>query len=129
MATTRQKKLARAIIENASREKPLTKQELVVSSGYTPVQAKAKMHEITESKGVKDELKALGFTEENAMKVVTEIMLNTKAKHDHRLKATDQVFKVHGTYAPTKSIVANLDVEDESKQKAKTIIRGFIDPA
>jgi D-alanyl-D-alanine dipeptidase len=126
MATIRQRKLAEAIIENASREKPLTKQELVVSSGYTPAQAKAKMHEITESKGVREALNDFGFTEDNAKMVVAEILLKSEAQDKDRLKAAEQVFKVHGTYAPVKNVNVNLNTDNESRGKAKEIIRGYL---
>ena len=36
MATIRQKKLAKAVVENIQAVKPLNKQELVASVGYTP---------------------------------------------------------------------------------------------
>lgn len=121
MATVRQKKLARLIVENAIAKKPRNKKQLVVSSGYTEVQAKAKMHEITESKGVKEELALLGFTEDAAKKVVEEIMNDKDVDPSARLKATDQVFKIHGTYAPEKSITAHIQLSDEKRSKSNDL--------
>lgn len=113
MATERQKKLAKAIVENSRAAKPLNKQELVVSSGYGIITADRHSKEIMEQKGVQKELAVLGFTEENAMKVVQEIMLDARADKPSRLKASDMVFKVHGTYAPEKrKIEATIDAND-----------------
>ncbi len=126
MATVRQKKLARLIVENATLDKPLNKTQLVVNSGYTAVQAKRKQKEITESNGVKKELEVLGFTEEAAMKVVQEIMNNEDVDPSARLKATDQVFKIRGTYAPEKSIVANIQLNDDKNQKSSSLIDSIL---
>lgn len=126
MATVRQKKLARLIIENATLDKPLNKKQLVVNSGYTAVQAERKQKEITESKGVKKELEVLGFTEEAAMKVVQEIMNSKDVDPSARLKATDQVFKIRGTYAPEKSIIANIQLSDSKNEKSNSIISSIL---
>lgn len=126
MATVRQKKLARLIVENATLDKPLNKKQLVVSSGYTAVQAEAKQKEITESKGVKAELEILGFTEHAAMKVVDEIMNDKNVDPSARLKATDQVFKVRGTYAPEKSIVANIQVNEIKREKSNGLFDSIL---
>ena len=54
---------------------------------------------VIESEGVQEALEDLGFTEDNAKKVVSEIMLDSDNDANARLKATDQVFKVKGSYA------------------------------
>lgn len=126
MATVRQAKLARAIVENSKRVKPLNKKELLVSVGYSPVTADVKQGEIMEQKGVKEELEILGFTEHAAMRVVEEIMHNPKVDPSARLKATDQVFKVHGTYAPEKSIVASIQVSEDKRNKANGLIDSIL---
>lgn len=102
MATQRQKKLAKAIVENASLDKPLNAGQLLESSGYSKSSAEASPGVIIEQKGVQDELQMLGFTEENAKRVVQQIMLDEEADKNSRLKAADMVFKVKGTYAPEK---------------------------
>lgn len=124
MATTKQKRVAKLIIENTKLDKPLTGGEIVENSGYG-VSMKKNAFVVLESEGVKEELEANGFTEENAMKVVQEIMLNTKVEPNARLKATDQVFKVRGTYAPEKKLNLNLDVNKEHREKAINAIRNL----
>lgn len=123
MATVRQKRLAQAIVENMARPEPKNKKELLVSVGYTPTTADVKQREMFDRKGVKDELAALGFTEENAMKVVSEILLKEEAQDKDRLKAAEQIFKVHGTYAPEKSINMNYNLSEEHKARAKNAIK------
>lgn len=102
MPTTKQKKLAEVIVENATLDKPLNKGEMLVKVGYARNTAEAKPNDILESEGVQQALEELGFTEENAKKVVSEIMLNEKVDPTSRLRATDQVFKVKGSYAGDK---------------------------
>lgn len=105
--TLRQKRVAKLIIENTKLDKPLTAGQILAKTGYAPGVVK-NPNDIFSSDGVKRELWDAGFTEENATKVVREIMLDPLAQGSDRLKATDQVFKVQGTYAPEKreSIVA-----------------------
>lgn len=102
MATQRQKKLAKVIVENSSLDKPLNAGEMLEKVGYSKSVSESKPSDIIEAQGVQEELEVLGFTEENAMKVVKEIMLNSEVEPSARLKATDQVFKVKGSYAPEK---------------------------
>lgn len=117
MATIRQKKLAKAIVENLENPEPKTKGELLESVGYSPDTAKAKPGEIIEQKGVQEELIRLGFTEDNAKSVVAEILNNPSVDPNSRLKAADMTFKVHGSYAPEKSV--QVQVKGEVKDFAK----------
>lgn len=110
MSTNLQKNLARNIVKNAKRAKPLNKQQLIVSSGYSEITAKASPGIIIDQKGVKEELKILGFDEESAKKVVSEILNSEDAEHKDRLKAADMVFSVHGTYAPEKHLNVNIPI-------------------
>lgn len=101
---------------------------MLVKVGYSKNVAEAKPKDILGSEGVQEELKALGFTEDNAKKVVESIMLNEDVDASARLKATDQVFKVHGSYAPERKDVkldvnsyreyTNEDLERISKESA-----------
>ena len=111
MPTAKQKKLARAIIENTDLPEPLNKGELVEAGGYSKVTAETKPGFIIDQKGVKEALQESGFTEENAKKVVEEIMLDVTKDPGSRLKASDMVFKVHGTYAAEKSVALNVNVD------------------
>ncbi len=97
MATIKQKRVANLIIENMTLDKPMTGGEIVESSGYG-VSMKKNPQVVLESDGVKEELELAGFSLNNAKRVVTEIMLDDKQKAEARLKATDQVFKVHHAY-------------------------------
>lgn len=128
MGTQRQKKLAKVIVRNATLDKPLNSGQMLVKVGYSKNVAEAKPKDILGSEGVQEELKALGFTEDNAKKVVESIMLNEDVDASARLKATDQVFKVHGSYAPERKDVkldvnsyreyTNEDLERISKESA-----------
>ncbi len=100
MSTQRQKKLAKEIVKNLEREKPLNSGELVLSSGYSENTATRQIPAVFEQKGVVEELAKLGFDSNNAKRVVGEILNNSEDQH--RLKAADMIFKVGGDYAPEK---------------------------
>lgn len=121
MSTELQKNLAQNIVKNLKRKKPLNKKELVVSSGYDMTTAEKQIPAVFEQKGVQDELKILGFNEENAKKVVSEILLSDKVEPRTRLTAADMTFKVHGTYAPerTQTTNINIDITPKSLEIAK----------
>lgn len=108
MPTILQKRLAGEIIKNTKRAKPFNKRDLVVSGGYSKTVAIAKPEVILTQKGVLKELENYGFTEENAKKVVSEILLKSK-REDMRLRASEQVFKVLGSYAPEKKLNVNVN--------------------
>lgn len=103
MATIRQKKLAKAIVENINVVKPKNKQELVASVGYSVMSADKKATEIIQSNGTQKELKNLGFSEEGAKQVVEELLYDKYQDGNVRLNAAKEVFKVHGSYAAEKS--------------------------
>lgn len=111
MSTILQENLAHELVKNIKRKKPKNKKELLVSAGYDETTAEATPGRTLEQKGVTDALTELGFTVENAKKVVQSIMLNEKTEPNARLKATDQVFKVEGAYAPDKSINLNINAK------------------
>lgn len=102
MATTKQKRVARLQIDNLTLDEPLTDGELVESGGYGP-SMKKNPYKVLDSAGVKEALNEYGFSEDNAKRVVVEIMLDPEKDSSSRLKATDQVFKVHGSYASDKN--------------------------
>lgn len=126
MATVKQKRVAKLIIENATLDKPLNGGQMLAKVGYAKSMHRAKVNDVLESEGVLEELEANGFTEENAMKVVEEIMLNREVEPNARLKATDQVFKVRGTYAPEKHASVVLNVDDITRDKTKSAISRFL---
>jgi hypothetical protein len=110
MPTTKQKRVAELIVENTKLDEPLNGGEIVENSGYG-VSMKKNPQVVLESEGVKEALEEMGFTEANAKSVVTEIMLNPDADNSSRLKATDQVFKVKGSYAPDRNINLNMTIK------------------
>ena len=122
MPTIRQEKVAGFIIENAVLDKPLNGGEILAKVGYSKGMQKSPSR-VLESEGVITALEESGFTEENAMRVVTEIMLDPEREANARLKATDQVFKVRGSYAPEKSIAVTMALNEEHKTKATNAIR------
>lgn len=123
MGTTKQKRLAKVIIENTKLEEPLNKGELVEAGGYSKITATTKPGVIIGQKGVQEELVKSGFTEDNAKKVVEEIMLDESKDANARLKASDMVFKVHGSYAPDKHLNINLGQKYDPKDKAIVELR------
>ena len=101
MSTQKQKKVAKLLIENISLDSPLNGGQILEKTGYAPGVVK-NPSDILDSKGVQEELALAGFTEGNAKQVVSDIMLDDSVEPNARLKATDQVFKVQGSYAPEK---------------------------
>ena len=125
MATIRQKRVAKLKIENMTAEQPLTDGELVELGGFGP-SMKKNPYKVMNSVGVQEELRKSGFTEENAKAVVEEIMLNKEEDANARLKASDQMFKVLGSYAPEKHLSVTYNVSDEQKERAKSAIRRIL---
>lgn len=111
MPTILQEKLADEIVLNTKRKKPKNKKELLVSVGYEENTATQNASTILEQKGVQDALEERGFTEGNAKRVVEKILNSDKTEPNARLKAADMVFKVHGSYAPDKSINVNINAK------------------
>lgn len=122
MATLRQKKLAKGLVENLTSNKIKTASELLVSAGYDETTAQASPGRTIEQKGVKEELVKLGFDEETAKQVVGEILVYGDEDRD-RLKAAEMIFKVHGSFAPEKKLNLNVNVEasDKIKELAKKL--------
>lgn len=95
--TIRQRKLAEVIIENSTLDKPLNGGEMLAKVGYSKGIQKSPSR-VIEAEGVQSVLEDYGFTVDNAKKVVSSILLNEKEKSDTRLRASEQVFKVHKAY-------------------------------
>jgi hypothetical protein len=113
MATTRQKKVAKLVVDNLTLDKPLTGGQILEKTGYAPGVVK-NPRDILDSQGVKEELKNYGFDPEKAKEVVAEILI--AGENDSvKLKAADMIFKVHSTYAPEKSINLNVNVEPSDR--------------
>lgn len=118
MATLLQKNLAQNIVKAAKSKKRVNKKELLVSAGYSEVTATATPGLILEQKGVKEELKALGFNEDRAKKVVAEILDDKYQDGAVRIAAAREVFKVFGTYAAEKSVNMNVTASVDEVREA-----------
>lgn len=103
MSTVRQKNLAKVVADNSQAVKPLNKQTMLEKVGYATTVAEHKPKEIFESKGLKEELRKLGFDSDNAKAVVAEILNSPHEEGSVRLNAAKEVFKVNGDYAAEKS--------------------------
>ena len=106
MPTLLQQKLAKRIIEVDLSGQRITKQALLESVSYGKISKQPSR--VLKSKGVQEVLAEYGFSEDNAKKVVAKILLSDKSKDENKLKASDQIFKVRGSYAPERHI--NLDL-------------------
>ena len=102
MSTRLQEKLAQEIVNDAKNPHPANGKELLVKVGYAENTATRKPGEIIRRKGVIDELKKLGFSEQGADKVVQEILYSKKEKANDRLNAADKVYKRLGSYEDTR---------------------------
>lgn len=101
------------MVDNLKTGKQTAKAELMRQSGYgTGLQNQPKR--VLESVGTIKALGDLGFNPETAKKVVESIMLNEDSADKDRLKASDMVFKVHGTYAAEKHVSLNIDTQVDS---------------
>jgi hypothetical protein len=87
--------------------------DIVVEAGYSAA-TRVIPHKLLDTIGVKEALSDIGFNPETAKKVVESIMLDSKAMHRDRLKASEMVFKVHGTYAAEKHVNVNIHAETDN---------------
>ena len=116
MSTTKQKRVAKLIIENQTLDKPLTGGQMLEKVSYS-VGLQKQPSRILESDGVKEALNDYGFSEDNAKKVVASILNDEGRDPNARLKAADMTFKVHGTYAAEKSTTLNVNVDAQINDK------------
>lgn len=112
MPTIRQKKLAKELVANFQKPIPDTAGQVLEKVGYSKNLTK-QPGRVIEADGVKEALADLGFTEDFAKQKVVEIM-QTSTNEMAVLKGAEQIFKVHGSYAPERREVEskniNLDV-------------------
>lgn len=121
MATLKQKKVAKLIVETLSQEKPTTGKAMLESVGYGSA-LQDQPGRVLRSEGVLSELKAYGFDPEIAKGVVADILLGGE-NDTVKLKAADIIFKVNGSYAAEKHLNVNVDLEatEEIKKLAETL--------
>lgn len=109
MPTLKQRKLAEAIVEGMQQAIPPTAGQMLENVGYSKHLAKQPGRVIAQE-GVQEALNDLGFTEDAAKGVVVSIM--HESENDMaRLSATNQVFKVLGSYAPEKTANFNANAD------------------
>lgn len=118
MPNLRQRKAAKNFVEAIQSGEVITAGEILKRSDYAESVQKVP-HAVFESEGFKEALEEIGFTEDNAKKVVAEIMLNENVNPSARLEAAKEVFKVHGTYAPEKHVNTNLNLELIQKKQSR----------
>jgi len=115
--TPRQRKVAQIIVDSARGKRPDIKNsgDIVIAGGYSPA-IKDSPKDVLNTTGVTIALRELGFNPEGAKKVVESIMYNENSADKDRLKASDMVFKVHGTYAPDKHVSLNIDTTVDNER-------------
>jgi hypothetical protein len=118
MPTLKQRKVAKKLVEAMRNNATPTGGSLLAEVGYSQTMQTAKVNDVLESKGVKEALTDLGFSLEAADNVVFKILNN--GKEENRLKASDQIYKRLGGYAPDKSINLNVEVQASPEIKALT---------
>lgn len=70
---------------------------------------------------IQEELKKLGFDSNNAKRVISEILNDETIEPKDRIKAAENVFKVHGDYAAEKTLNINVDLEPSDRIKQLAI--------
>ena len=127
MSTILQQSLAKEILKNNKRPayKRINKKELLVSAGYSEISAEASPQKIIEQKGVRRELKKLGFDTDSAKSVIKDILsreIDGKLiSASDKINASREVFKVLGEYAPEKQIIAigRIPLKNDEVEKIK----------
>lgn len=124
MPTIKQSNLADEIVKNSSVpiEKQKNAQQLLESAGYKTKTARASAKRTIKQKGVQERLEVLGFDADSAKQVVADIMNNKRVNPIARLKATDQIFKVVGSYAPEKRATVTYTISSKDKEKIDRIL-------
>lgn len=126
MATERQKKLAKELIENQKRDKPDNITTLTEKVGYSKETARTKQKRTVEAKGTKEALKELGFDEESAKSYIKKV-LNNPDSQKVGLDAVKEIFKVCGSYAPEKhKVEQEIEITDnELHEEDKELLREY----
>ena len=124
MATLRQKRLAKNLVEAVSNGEFNRLDEILVSSGYSQKTAEGGPAAIIAQPGVQEEMRILGFDPETAKGVVSEILTNVEEKARDRLTAADMTFKVHGTYAPEKRQVVQVNIDPARLEELTKLSHG-----
>ena len=131
--TLRQKKVARRLMEAIENGETISKGQLLKDTGYS-VSSQNQPKRILEADGVLEELEEAGFSETKAKSVLAGILnaptIFEMVTPENQIKAAQEVFKVRGSYAATKTFSEsrNLNVEvnakgNEELQKLAMLVR------
>lgn len=119
MATIKQRQVARMVVDKMTGKSTLTGQKMLEKVGYSRGIAR-NAGRVLQSPGVKLELKSYGFDEDTAKLAVSKILLHSK-KEENRLKAAEQIFKVCGSYSPSKVSQTPQEIQDVIAWIRKTL--------
>lgn len=125
MPTIRQKKLAKKLVKAVESGEINEMGQILESVGYSRSVSRANPGATIAQKGVQEELKILGFDPDTAKSVVASIMGNVEEKARDRLTAADMTFKVHGTYAPVKAEVLQVNIDQARLEELTKLSRGI----
>lgn len=120
MSTLKQKRLAKALIQEMTEPTGKTGYELLINTGYAPTTATSETGEIIESKGVKEALRREGISIDEADKVVNKIL--HKGREMNRLTAAGLIYKRLGGFAPEKRTIMTVNVTDEVKERLDKLL-------
>ena len=93
-------RLVQNIINNQKTQRYKNLVELMVASGFSRSYANSDGYLIIKDPRIQEQLVKFGFNELTAKAIITEIAFC--GEEGNRLKAAQEMFKVHGTYAPEK---------------------------
>ena len=97
------RRLAKIVAQVTLAGKKVSKQKMAEMAGLS---------QFPNSEAMRIAMVNLGFTVENAKRVVGEILNNAEADDNARLKSAELVFKVHGAFAPDKVINMDVSISD-----------------
>lgn len=119
--TLNQKKVAKLIVENLKNGKKISGKKILEEAGYGKGMGKH-AGQVINSKGVKEELKNLGFTVDNAKNVLGKLIDDPNTEANVKVNVAKEIFKVHGTYAAQKQeISVNKELDEALNRLSKLL--------
>ena len=109
--TQRQRKFAKALINNQLKDKPDNITYLSESVGYSKETARTQQKRVLQAEGTKEALKEYGFDEDSAKRYLSNV-LNKPNKEANGVRACELIFKVVGSFAPEKKNIKVTSIED-----------------
>lgn len=99
LITPNQKNVARLMVETSAKGKKILGKKILADSGYSKSMQK-NSGIVLKSRGVRKELKLLGFDVNSAKKVCAAIL--NHGQEVNKVAVAKEIFKVYGVYAPEK---------------------------